>query len=377
MEFCRKANKASEEYKMKVAEEKVKLAVMSYQVNKEETTLYDELIKIEGISFIEPNDQSGPPYTVVVDGYKFKVKEDLSIEYLGKENETIEQLPEIIKVEYETTEVTEALEVSITAKTEDFKGLKEINVYHKKVEGEKITLEKIETKEVSGKEATITVEIPINGDYVIHVVGQNNKIGTKEISITNIKEGSVLASIAGGEVTNEAKATIQITGRGQGRAIQKMELFVDGKSAATYDYKDVNTVREESYTLENLEFYKDVPCYVKTWDSKGEEKTSATKIVSNTKIIKTATDLRNLATQVNNQDNTFEERTIQLIDNITTGENWMPIGYAVEEGGTNYTGKYFAGTFEGNSHEITITSSNKDTVYKSNGLFGISKKRRY
>jgi len=209
------------------------------------------------------------------------------------------------------------------------------------------------------------------------VVGQNNKIGTKEISITNIKEGSVLASIAGGEVTNEAKATIQITGRGQGRAIQKMELFVDGKSAATYDYKDVNTVREESYTLENLEFYKDVPCYVKTWDSKGEEKTSATKIVSNTKIIKTATDLRNLATQVNNQDNTFEERTIQLIDNITTGENWMPIGYAVEEGGTNYTGKYFAGTFEGNSHEITITSSNKDTVYKSNGLFGISKKRRY
>jgi len=274
---------------MKVAEEKVKLAVMSYQVNKEETTLYAELIKIEGLSEITPSDEnSQPPYIVVVDGYKFRVKEDLSIEYLGKENDAIEKLPEITKVEYETTEVTGALTVSITAKTEDFKGLKEINVYHKKVEGEKITLEKIETKEVSGKEATITVEIPINGDYVIHAVGQNNKIGTKEISISNIKEGSVLASITGGEVTNEAKATIQITGRGQGRAIQKMELFVDGKSAATYDYKDVNTVREESYTLENLEFYKDVPCYVKTWDSKGEEKTSATKIVSNTKIIKTA-----------------------------------------------------------------------------------------
>lgn len=368
-----KATKATEEYKMKTAEEKVKLAVMSYQVDKENTTLYDELIKIEGLSQITPEDRNvGAPYEVIVDGYKFRVKEDLSIEYLGKENNTIQNSPEITKVEYATGGAIDTLNISITAKTIDEKGLKEINVYYKKVEGESIKYERIKTEQVNGAEVNITVEIPINGEYVIQAIGKNSKIGTKEISITNIKEGSILASITGGDVTEEAKATIAIVGRGQGRSIQKMELFVDGKSAKTYEYADLNTIREESYTLENLEFYKEVPCYVKTWDSKNEEKTSETKTVTNTKIIKTAIDLRNLATQVNNKDNTFEGRTIQLKDNITTGENWIPIGYANGETiGLDYTGKYFAGTLEGNNHTITITSCHKDSIYKSNGLFGM------
>ena len=262
---------------------------MSYQVNKENTTLYDELIKIEGLTSITPNDRNGgPPYTVIVDGYEFLVKEDLSIEYKGERSDAKENLPEITKVEYEEGEVTDGLTVTITAKTADVKGLKEINVYYKKVEGENVKYETIKTQEVSGAEASITAEIPINGEYVIQAIGGNSKIGTKEISIVNIKEGSVLASITaeipingeyviqaiggnskigtkeisivnikegsvlasitGGDVTDEGKTTIAIIGRGQGRAIKKMELFVDGKSAKTYEYDDVKLTREESYT---------------------------------------------------------------------------------------------------------------------------------
>ena len=367
-----KAGQATEEYKMKSAEEKVKLAIMSYQVNKENTTIYDELIKIEGLTLITPNDRNGgPPYTVIVDGYEFLVKEDLSIEYKGEREDAKENLPEITKVEYEQGEVTDGLTVTITAKTADVKGLKEINVYYKKVEGENVKYETIKTQEVSGAEASITAEIPINGEYVIQAIGGNSKIGTKEISIVNIKEGSVLASITGGDVTDEAKATITIVGRGQGRAIKKMELFVDGKSTKTYEYQDMNLTREESYIIENLEFYKDVNCYVKTIDTKNEEKTSEVKTVTNTKIIKTATDLRNLAIQVNERDNTFASRTVKLIDNIETGENWIPIGYGNSTVGKEYTGKYFAGTFEGNNKTVTINSSSKDTTYQSSGLFGM------
>ena len=222
---------------------------MSYQVNKENTTLYDELIKTEGLTSITPNDRNGgPPYTVIVDGYEFLVKEDLSIEYKGERSDAKENLPEITKVEYEEEEVTDGLTVTITAKTADVKGLKEMNVYYKKVEGENVKYETIKTQEVSGAEASITAEIPINGEYVIQAIGGNSKIGTKEISIVNIKEGSVLASITGGDVTDEGKTTIAIIGRGQGRAIKKMEVFVDGKSAKTYEYDDVKLTREESYT---------------------------------------------------------------------------------------------------------------------------------
>ena len=247
--ILKKAGQATEEYKKKSAEEKVKLAIMSYQVNKENTTFYDELIKIEGLTLITPNNRNeGPPYTVIVDGYEFLVKEDLSIEYKGERSDAKENLPEITKVEYEEEEVTDGLTVTITAKTADVKGLKEINVYYKKVEGENVKYETIKTQEVSGAEASITAEIPINGEYVIQAIGGNSKIGTKEISIVNIKEGSVLASITGGDVTDEGKTTIAIIGRGQGRAIKKMELFVDGKSAKTYEYDDVKLTREESYT---------------------------------------------------------------------------------------------------------------------------------
>ena len=72
-----KATQASEKYKIETAREKIQLAVQSYEMDKENTTLYEELSKVEGLSYISPNGEhknEGPPYTIIVDGYEFIVQ---------------------------------------------------------------------------------------------------------------------------------------------------------------------------------------------------------------------------------------------------------------------------------------------------------------
>lgn len=68
-----------ESYKMASAKEKIELSISSYQMNQENTTLIDELKKIEGFSSIHTQDDNRLPYKVVVDGYEFVINEDLSI----------------------------------------------------------------------------------------------------------------------------------------------------------------------------------------------------------------------------------------------------------------------------------------------------------
>lgn len=363
-----KASKAKEESNMANAKEKIQLAVMSYQIDKEKTTLYDELIKIEGLTYITPDNRNdGPKYNVIVDGYEFVVKEDLSIEYVGENKDKI--IPEITKVEYETQEV-ETLNIVITAKTEDKSGLKEIRVSYKTQEDGKTKYETVKVEKVTGKEITIEVEIPINGEYVIEAVGVNNQIGKKEITIDNIKQGSILATITPGTVSDQAHVALNIKGQSQGTTIKTMELYVESKKVKTYEYKDIKTIREEIYTIENMEFYKPQECYLKVIDINGKETNSNREVAINNKIIKTATDLRNLSKQVNTQNNTFEGKTVYLIDDISVGENWEPIGYWDGAEG-QWSGKYFAGTFEGNGHTVTVDSLSKDTIYKNSGLFGM------
>ncbi len=362
-----KANIAKEETKRENAREKIQLAIMSYQIDKEKTTLYDELIKIDGLTYITPDNRNdGPKYNVIVDGYEFVINEDLQIEYV-KENKD-SYIPQITKIEYETEEV-ETLIIAITSKTEDQAGLKEIRVSYKKVEDDKIKYETIKTEKVTGKEANINVEIPINGDYVIEAIGENGQIGKKEIVINNIKQGSILTTITQGTINEQAQVVLNIRGQSQGIAIKAMELFVGDKKINTYQYDDLKTIREETYTLNDLEFYKQNNCYVKVIDNNNKVTNSAEETVINTKIIKTATDLRNLSKQVNLQNNSFKDKTIYLMDNIDVGENWEPIGYWDKSG--DWAGKYFAGTFEGNDKNVTILSCSKDTIYQSSGLFGM------
>ncbi|WP_024999189.1 hypothetical protein [Prevotella falsenii] len=55
-----------------------------------------------------------------------------------------------------------------------------------------------------------------------------------------------------------------------------------------------------------------------------------------------------------------------ILKNDLTLDNWVPIGWMTHDGEMG-----FSGTFDGNSHTITINSFGPETDNRSVGLFGI------
>lgn len=359
------AKQAVETYKMQYAKEKLELSILSYKTNQENTTLLEELRKIEGIDTITTNDGE-LPYIVIIDGFEFKIDEELKVIYEGEKQISKNEAPEII-VDYEKEEVY-TLIINITAKTTDRLGLKEIIVSRKVVNGTNEKYQNIKIEQVTGKETNIQVEIPVNGEYVIQAYGKNNTITKQEILINNIKEGSILASISAGTVIDN-HVVLTVNGKSEGSPIKQIELYAGGKQVKIYEYQDEQEEKEEQYILENIEFYQDIYCYAKVINKKEKQAVSEEVIVNNKTTIANVKDLENFATEVNS-GNTFTGKTIYLINEITTNQGWIPIGY--HDGSGNWAGKYFAGTFEGNNHTITVASLIIDNIkYKSNGLFGM------
>ncbi len=120
-----KARQAKEESDYSAAEEKVKIAILEYQVKMKSETLYNILQKIEGLEEINPNsDMGGPPYTIIVDGYIFCITENLEVQGIGKSNGIV---PEIIKVEELAEEKNKKeTKILIQAKTEDKEGIEKV-----------------------------------------------------------------------------------------------------------------------------------------------------------------------------------------------------------------------------------------------------------
>jgi len=358
-----KAWQAKDSYQKEAAREKVQIAVLNYQVNEENTTLYDELRKIEGITLIEPdNEREGPPYRVIVDGYEFIVGEDLKIS--GGEKVEIKRAPEIKEVKYETEGTEAPLEVMITAVTKDEEGIKQIKVSYIKREGETVKYEDIAIENegnVMGKEVKITVQIPANGEYVIQVIGKNGTITKKEIIIDNLVKDTILATITTGTV-NEDHVGLTITGTTTEFPIKEMELYIDGKKIENVTYTtDEEMNKVASYTINNMEFYKEYACYVKVINAKGKEGISETKRPRNTTIIKTQTDLKNLATQVNNGNTFSQHKALQIVENIDLQNNpWVPIGNNQHK---------FSGVLNGNGHTISNLYINNGAL-EYQGLFG-------
>ena len=72
-------------------------------------TLYSILNKIEGLESIEPNEEYAKEYIVVVDGFAFKITEDLQVEDL---EEVKGILPEV-SAELQTNAETEEVKINI------------------------------------------------------------------------------------------------------------------------------------------------------------------------------------------------------------------------------------------------------------------------
>ena len=353
-----KATQAKEEYQKEQAKEKIEIAILDYRANMKEKPLYIYLEKIEGLESIRAegseDDTQGPPFYVIVDGYEFLIKQDLSIEYIGTANGI---KPQIIKTEKQIKNEREVA-LKVEAKTEDKEGLSKLILFNKGII--------VEEREITGKEVQETFIVTDNGEYTIKVIATNKKQDISEIiKVTEIAHMSGLLT-AGTVIQREVQLTVQ--GESNKEKIKKIEIFVGEAKQDEKIYEEGTNTLEEQFAITDLVFYEDIKCYAILTDEFGNTKRTNEETVKNTTTIATTKGLENLAKQVNT-GNTFKGKTISLIEDITTGSNWVPIGYW--NGNVEWSGYYFAGTLEGNEHVITVPSLNKDTKYKSSGLFGM------
>lgn len=342
-----KAMEAKEEYQRANAQEKLELAITEYTVKMKEETLISIIKKIEGFEKIEPDDISGPPYTVVIDGYKFKVKEDLSIEYLGKDNGII---PEIISIE-KIVQDEEKVIIEIKAKTEDKEGLKEIRIVKDGVELD-------ENIQIDGKEIIKEYEIRENGKYKIKIIGKNGKEKiSEEIEITGLKNISGTIDVG---TLSDAQIILTVNANVQEGNIQTIQIYDEkGDIIQEKNYTDQETKKTEKITID-VPFFVEKTYYAKIKDSyKNEIDTNKVKRI-NEEYIKTEIDLNNLGKIVNEGINNFEgKKEIKQVADITLTQNHIAIGTENNP---------FKGTYNGQEKKINNLKINNNNNFQ--GLFG-------
>ncbi len=251
--------------------------------------------------------------------------------------------------------------------------------------------------EVTAKETIYTYEL-YNGTYKYSA----SKFGYEEGKTdTASVDGDVVVNFAGGEQTIQMAMTTAL-----GRL--KLDVsFADGKSDITPaiyitseegDYKGTviyendkvdgiyfptgkysYTVNASGYKKASGEFeltednkYENLVIKVNlevstAWDGTSVNTDWYTKDPSaDTFYIYTADDLAGLAQIVNNETDTFKDKTVYLMSDIDLGSGtWNPIGTFEFSGN-----KYFAGNFDGNYNSITINQGRFATGRPGFGLFG-------
>lgn len=330
-----RASEAVDKTKMEAAREKVILAILAYRTDEANTTLYNQLKQIHGLSKITPDDETGPGYEVVVDGYLFEIDIELNVIEKGKAQGEVAPSLEV-EVNGE--------QIKVKAKTTDSQGLEKIElVYVQSKENgtENEVIDKlVELNGEREKEEVFT--IVTNGTYRIRGYGKNGKISeVKEIEITSIAEEVTKATIVAGSMVN-ASVNLNIETKTSQRGIEKIEVYEDSTIIHTYSYETLSKEVKETYTVENVPFYETKQYYIKVTDSKGETESNKASVQNYTDI-KTATDLTKFRTLVNG-GNTFSGKQVKQVENITLSGSWTPIG----------TSSYiFSGTYNGNGKTIS------------------------
>jgi len=358
-----KANQAKEEYAYKNAEEKVKLAVVEYQVKMREESLYNILSKIEGLEEIDPdNANEGPPYIVVVDGYEFEVRENeegqIEVEYIRKSNGI---LPEIIKAEKSIS--GENVKILVEAKTEDEEGIEKVILIKNGVE--------IETKQVEGTHITEEFSLKGNGTYQVKVIGKNRRRAiSQEISVTEVQV-KISGTLKAGEVI-DGSVLLTITGEATGTNIAKIEIY----KGETTKIGEIPIEGEEmqitkTYETANMSFYEETNYSAKIIASTTEWAFTNTVICMNSNTIRTREDLQKLS-KVVEEGNNFKGKNLKVVEDINIQSVEMsPIGTVDVP---------FEGNFNGNFKTISniVYRGILDYFYGSNtgranyisGLFG-------
>jgi hypothetical protein len=187
----------------------------------------------------------------------------------------------------------------------------------------------------------------------------------------SIKNGSNNTNI----LTKGTTINIEATSTKSNISNIKLEMIKDGTTVAKI-YENLNEGKEQKITLEGLEndlinlnkltIFNTYTCKLTATTETGAIAEKTLSLTDYT--VGNTNDLNVLATNVN-KGTTYSGKTITLIEDVTTSENYIPIGYYDEQG--NWTGQYFAGTFEGNNHCITLASMTTSTTYKTLGIFGM------
>lgn len=224
---------------------------------------------------------------------------------------------------------------------------------------------------------TIIVLLILAGVTLSMIMGDSGLFGKakkakEQTEITSEKEEIALAvtssKITDTGVSNVKKESLQ---KALDAQFGENKTLVEDNEDGSYTIKMNNSGKRE-YTLDDDGTLIE-GAYSK-WD--GTTSTEPTNKTSNEIHIYTASELKWLADQVNNEGNTFEEYNIYLENNIDLGarvenENWETTANEnVKWTAIGSTTTHFNAIFEGNNHVIKGVYSNNTNNF--NGIFGIS-----
>ncbi len=319
-----KASKASEEIKRATAEEKIKLAIGEYEVKQRMETLYSCLEKIEGLQSINPSDPNKvPPCYVIVDDYEFEITANLELNYIQKVEGILPEIEEFEKIVVTESVVT----LKIKASTKDEKGLQTLIIKN----GDTL----IEQKDINGKQIEEEIEVNVNGNYSIIIIGQNGRrVTSKTIEVTEIStiNGKITAgTVIDGNVVLVTVAETQVD------RIEKVEIYSNENKITQKEYQDKQI--ECEIELENLIFYEDTICYARITDSSGKSFKTNEVIVKNVDTIANETDLRNFAKVVNEGEDFDNSKEIKQKNDIVLSQNHIAIGTEQNPFKGRYKGK--------------------------------------
>ena len=211
---------------------------------------------------------------------------------------------------------------------------------------------------------TIEIDV-IQNDYIEVKYSKEGQIDViKTLKITELKEevtaSLLLDNIVSSNYKNDLTKGTQMTLTSKAQSeITSIEVKIGNYTvysevpSNTTNYSKIITIDSLILNeLKKLEFNEKYDVILKIITKNGTEKTSNRLEVTNY-TVGTPNSLNKLATVVNNGTN-LSLKLIYQIDNISATTNFMPIGYY--NGAGDWTGPYFAGTFDGNSKTVTITS---------------------
>lgn len=197
------------------------------------------------------------------------------------------------------------------------------------------------------------LEVITKEGYVFHIIeGKVEYVGTDEE-----EKGPITATIQASEIKNK-KVSFTATANGtSGRKLTYI-LYINGE-----EKQRVTTYKTTFYSDEQAtKFGEILEAHIEIkYEEEKSYTTNEIRIEDNT--IGSKEELESFGNKVNNEKNTYEGKTIQLVEDIqlegSSTNQWTPI--AQEVGG-------FKGTLEGNNHKIQGLYIDVATNYQ--GLFG-------